>query len=231
MSPTTRECEWLRFLENVPQWLPPKRPTVVIAPHPDDETLGAGGLIAIQRRKDVPVIIIAVTDGEAAYSDAIHLDEIRRAEQESAVGELGVECTEIRRLGLSDGKVTAFEDKLVDLVRPSMRPGTLLVAPWSGDPHPDHEACGRAAERLAKEPDSDISLISYLFWTWHRNRVESLATLPLRRLKLDAQIQAARSAALSEHRSQLEWEMGSPVLPESLLYPARRPFETFIIHG
>jgi LmbE family N-acetylglucosaminyl deacetylase len=201
-------------------------PTVVIAPHPDDEILGAGGLIALQRRRGVHVKIIAVTNGEAAYSDAVHLGDIRRIEQQSALAELGVEASDVFRIDVADGKVTAFETELMDFVRPFMRSKTLLVAPWSSDPHPDHEACGRVAERLAKE--CDISLISYLFWAWHRNPLESLATLPLHRLELDEQLRAARAAALSHHRSQLEWETGSPILPDSLLDPARRPFETFI---
>ena len=228
MTVLSSEAEWLSVLQDVPRWLPPRWPTIVIAPHPDDETLGAGGLIAFQRRRGVPVTIVAVTNGEAAYSDAVRLGDIRRIEQQSALAELGVEASDIFRTDLADGNVTAFEDELMDFVHPLMRRRTLLVAPWSLDPHPDHEACGRAAERLAKA--RDVSLVSYVFWAWHRTRVESLAVLPLHRLELDDRLQAARAAALSHHRSQLEWETGSPILPDSLLDPARRPFETFIIH-
>jgi LmbE family N-acetylglucosaminyl deacetylase len=210
-------------------WLPPLWPAVVIAPHPDDETLGAGGLIAAQRRRGIPVKIIAVTDGEAAYADALGLGEIRRGEQQAAANELGVEASDIVRLGLPDSNVAAFEQKLTDCVRPFVRPGTLLVAPWSGDPHPDHETCGRVAERLVT--GSGCILIFYLFWTWHRKPVESVAALPKRRFELDDQLQGARTKALSQHRSQLEWKTGSPILPSSLLDPARRPFETFILHA
>lgn len=42
---------------------------VVVAPHPDDEVLGCGGLIAAARAAGVPVLIIALTDGEQAYPD------------------------------------------------------------------------------------------------------------------------------------------------------------------
>lgn len=229
LIPLIPESKWLSALMEIPRWLPPMRPTVVIAPHPDDETLGAGGLIASQRRLGVDVQIIAVTDGEAAYADAVGLGEIRRAEQDSAVAELGVDASGILRLNLPDSNVTAFEDTLTDSVRPLVRPGTLVVAPWSGDPHPDHEACGRVAEKLAAA--QDITLISYVFWTWHRKSVESLTMLPLCRFELDDQIQAARAHALSRHRSQLEWNTDSPVLPDHLLEPARRPFETFILHA
>ena len=229
MTAISAENQWLAALGDVSHWLPPMQPTVVIAPHPDDETLGAGGLIAMQRRRGVPVEIVAVTDGEAAYVDAIGLGEIRRGEQEAAVAELGVEASAIVRLGLPDGKVTASESALIELIRPLVGTGTFLVAPWAGDTHPDHEACGRVAEQLAR--DAGMTLASYMFWAWHRKSADELTALPLYRLELDAGIQAARNAALAHHRSQLDWKTGSPVLPDSLLEPARRPFETFIIHG
>jgi LmbE family N-acetylglucosaminyl deacetylase len=234
LIPLIPECEWLVALKEIPRWLPPSQPTVVITPHPDDETLGAGGLIATQRRRDIPVKIIAVTNGEAAYADAAGLGDIRRLEQDSAVAELGVDpfgvgAVGIVRLNLPDSNVSAFEEQLTDCLRPFVQPGTLVVAPWSGDPHPDHEACGRVAEKLTASPD--VTLISYLFWAWHRNPVESLTILPLCRLELDDQIQGARTRALSRHRSQLEWKTDSPVLPDHLLEPARRAFETFILHA
>ena len=116
MIPLSPEAEWLAVLQGVPQWVPPMRPTVVIAPHPDDETLGAGGLIATQRRRGVPVIVVAVTNGEAAYPGACGLGEVRRAEQQLAVAELGVDCTEVSSMHLPDGNVVAFEEALTDLV-------------------------------------------------------------------------------------------------------------------
>jgi LmbE family N-acetylglucosaminyl deacetylase len=229
MTPLSSEEDWLSVLKDVPRWLPPLWPTVVIAPHPDDETLGAGGLIAIQHRRGVPVKVVAVTNGEAAYPDAAGLGALRRDEQQAGLVELGVGASDLLRMNLPDGNVAAFEDNLVDFIRPFMRPNTLLVAPWAFDPHPDHEACGRAAERLLNA--LDINLISYVFWAWHRNRVESLTVLPLHRLELDDRIQAARAAALSHHHSQLEWETGSPILPDSLLDPARTTLHTIIIQA
>jgi LmbE family N-acetylglucosaminyl deacetylase len=44
---------------------------LVIAQHPDDETLATGGLIARKTSKDIPVHVVAVTDGENAYSDRV----------------------------------------------------------------------------------------------------------------------------------------------------------------
>jgi LmbE family N-acetylglucosaminyl deacetylase len=118
---------------------------------------------------------------------------------------------------------------LVDLLRPVIQYPSFVVAPWSGDPHPDHEACGRAARRLADLVNVD--LVFYLFWAWHRVPVESIRALPLVRFELEPSIQTTRTAALRRHRSQLEWETGNPILPASLLRPAQRSFETFISHA
>lgn len=228
MTPVCSESGWLAALEGLPRWRPPRLPTIVVAPHPDDETLGAGGLITSQHRAGVPVTVIAVTDGEAAYADARELGELRCAEQEAALAELGLGRRDIIRLRIPDGRVATAERELAEVLERATKSPSLLVAPWSLDPHPDHEACGRAAERLA-DP-ANITLVSYMFWAWHRTPASSVTVLSLARLELDQSIQAARAAALSHHRSQLKWKTGNPILPNSLLGPVKRSFETYITH-
>jgi LmbE family N-acetylglucosaminyl deacetylase len=201
----------------------------VVAPHPDDETLGTGGLIAAQRRRGIDVLVIAVTDGEAAHEGVQGLGPIRQAEQERALERLGVGTNSIIRLALPDSGLGPLEDELVQLIKPMVDDETLIVAPSQFDFHPDHEVCGRASRRVALELGA--AMISYPFWTWHRGRVEHLTAESLRRFDLDEQLQRGKRAALAEHRSQLVRESGSAVLPESLLGPARRDFETFIIHN
>jgi LmbE family N-acetylglucosaminyl deacetylase len=130
-------------------------------------------------------------------------------------------------LGLPDGAVRSREEELTAAVASLVSRDTLLLAPWICDPHPDHEACGWAARRVAES--TGCELISYFFWAWHRFDTPVFAGLSLRKLELDEPLQKARAAALAHHRSQLYREDGSPVLPESLLAPARRPFETFLV--
>jgi LmbE family N-acetylglucosaminyl deacetylase len=209
-------------------WLPPFKPTVVISPHPDDETLGAGGLIAGQCKRGLPVTVIAVTDGDAAYPDATNLAAIRKIEQQNALRVLGVDPSSIVRLGLPDSKVSAHEERLAELLIPLLSPESLVVTPWALDWHPDHEACGRAVEKARHL--SGAETVSYMFWTWHSKTIESLDGLAVRRLELDASLLARKQAALRHHRSQLEYEGGSPILPERLLLPAKRPFEIFIVN-
>jgi LmbE family N-acetylglucosaminyl deacetylase len=229
LTPVTAEETWLTSLVSTPHWLPPARPTIVISPHPDDETLGAGGLIAYQRRRGIPVVVVAVTDGEAAYGNSPGLGDLRREEQNRALAELGVDSCRIVRLGLPDSAVTGCEAELTNLLLPLVERDTLVLAPWSLDPHPDHEASGRAAEVTAGRRGA--ALVSYVFWTWHHRTAKDLDGLPLVRFVLDEQIQSARAAAIAHYHSQLVHSGGTPILPDLLLSPARRSFESFILHA
>jgi LmbE family N-acetylglucosaminyl deacetylase len=200
---------------------------VVVSPHPDDETLGAGCLIAHQRLRGCRVTLIAVTDGEAAYPGHSRLRETRRAEQNAAMRSLGADPADIQRLGLPDGGLAGVEGAVFEKIAPLVDASTLVVAPWPLDPHPDHEVCGRAARRAAAEAGAE--LIFYFFWTWHRNTVEDLRDLPLYRFEADEVCRAARERALSAYQSQRDGVFGPPILPEELLKPARRTFETYLI--
>ena len=83
------ETAWAEVGAALPRWpfdsLHIQR-LVVIAPHPDDESLGIGGTIAMLARR-VPVTVVCVTDGEAAPS-MLHGGDLavtRRAEMVEAV--------------------------------------------------------------------------------------------------------------------------------------------------
>ena len=172
--------------------MPEEQSTVIVAPHPDDETLAAGGLIATQRSRQIPVTLLAVTDGEAAYPNVPYLGRTRRIEQARAAEALGIERDAIIRLELPDSAVTESEAALTNRIEACINSDTLLVAPWERDPHPDHEACGRAAATAATR--TGATLISYFFWTWHRFRPECLNELQLGRLALstDARLRRPR---------------------------------------
>jgi hypothetical protein len=108
------EAAWLPAFVGLVDWELPLVPTLVLAPHPDDETLGAGGLIARLRRAGVPVTIVAITDGEHAYADTPNLADIRIPEQIEALHRLGVPERMIHRLHLPDRDVSGYEDRLAD---------------------------------------------------------------------------------------------------------------------
>lgn len=224
--PLIPEASWLPAFVDLVDWEPPLVPTLVLAPHPDDETLGAGGLIARLSRAGVPVTIVAITDGENAYSDTPHLADIRIPEQTEALHRLGVPERMIHRRHLPDGEVSVHEDQLAELLVPLVATDTHLIAPWERDFHPDHEAAGRAAARVAQW--KGLAITYYLFWTWHRGKPSMLDGLGLTKLPLSDQELKLKLHALQAHASQFEHGDGQPILSPELLAPAQRAFEVYI---
>jgi LmbE family N-acetylglucosaminyl deacetylase len=80
------------------------------------------------------------------------------------MAELGLSGAPRTRLGLPDGQLVAHLETLLEGLRPLVPPGASVLAPWSGDAHPDHEACGRAARAL--ERTTGVTVFEYLVWTW-----------------------------------------------------------------
>jgi LmbE family N-acetylglucosaminyl deacetylase len=225
--PRVKENDWLRILERLPVWQPTGNPVVIVSPHPDDETLGAGGFIAFQQSRGIDVTVAAVTDGENAYPDHPALGNLRRLEQEQALACLGVPKEKIFRFKLPDGAVESRQAELSEHLSGLVSNHTHVMAPWKGDFHPDHRACGRASEEVAGLKGAILT--SYFFWTWHFADREVLGDLNVRRFPLDNGWLRAKSRALIEHQSQLIRSGGEPILPERLLAPARRPFEVFAV--
>ena len=225
--PAADEQTWSGLLGGLPTWDPPAERMLVVAPHPDDETLGAGGLIAYQRSRGVEVTVAAVTDGERAYADSPGLGETRVCEQAAALGRLGVDESHILRLRQPDSNVSSFQHLLASLLMDHATPETHIVAPWHGDFHPDHTACGEAAETVARKAGARLTY--YFFWTWHMGRLDQVEKLRLVSFPLSGSLLAAKLSALACHASQLQHETEGPILPDNLLAPARRAFEVFAL--
>ncbi|MGH3094502.1 MAG: PIG-L deacetylase family protein [Streptosporangiales bacterium] len=202
---------------------------VVLAAHPDDEVLGVGGLLRILADRGVPLAVVWATDGEASHPDstaitADALRELRRGEAVRALTALGVQVRESTRLCLPDSGVAACTADLVDgITRASGldEPGTVLIAPWRYDGHPDHEACGHAASDLAAA--AGAALIEYPIWGWHwaapgDGRVPWRSA---RRVLLPATVAAAKEHAIAEFRTQTvplgDQPADAPVLPSDVV--------------
>ena len=207
----------------------PRRRTIVVVPHPDDETLLAGGLVARQAGRGVPVVIVAVTDGEAAYPTwpAPGLGRVRRSEQERALHMLDVPQGSTIRLHMPDGRVADREKELTEVLEELIEPGDLIVAPWVHDWHPDHEACGRAAGTAAGL--RPVTLIGSLFWAYHRVDPVAHPRLDLRRLELTEPELNRRLNALDAHRSQLQSHLHDPILSPSLFEHLDSEVEHFVV--
>jgi LmbE family N-acetylglucosaminyl deacetylase len=144
---------------------------VVVAPHPDDETLGFGATTALLAERDIDVRVVSVSDGGAAHGDItpfdrVRLERTRSTELRNAARILG--AGEPIRLALPDGELAGHQDSLADLLTGILEagpPGTWCVTTWRGDGHPDHEAVGRAAATAAHR--TAAVLLEYPVWMWH----------------------------------------------------------------
>ncbi|MFC7431628.1 MULTISPECIES: PIG-L family deacetylase [unclassified Agrococcus] len=193
---------------------------VVVAAHPDDESLGAGGLLARCARLGVPADVLIATDGDASHPRSpthsrAELGARRRRESVVAAAAVGVDADRLVHLGVADGAVAQHEDDvvaaIVDLVGDGR--GVLLVAPYRGDGHPDHEAAGRAAAIAARR--TDARLLEYPIWLLHAAEPSALADAQLVHLALDDAERHAKHAAIDAHASQvhpLSDEPGDEVL-------------------
>ncbi|HEX3795901.1 MAG TPA: PIG-L family deacetylase [Acidimicrobiales bacterium] len=215
---------------------PPER-VLVVAPHPDDEVFGAGGLLQALLGTLARVEFIAVTDGEASHPDAraemgIDLRQVRAAESERALARLGCGSPSIARLGIPDGRVVDHAESLSDLLAGMLRPGDLCLAPWWHDGHPDHDASGAAALRAART--AGATFLGYLVWAWHWTSPErdEVPWELCRRFGFSRRVAARKRWATGAFRSQTT-VLGAgahedPVLPAPLLRRFWRSYEVFV---
>jgi LmbE family N-acetylglucosaminyl deacetylase len=141
------------------------RSAVIVAAHPDDEVLGAGGLLSMLAASGARLRLVAVTDGERSHqghASPASLARRRTAETATALRALGAGAAEVIRLQLPDSGLAAREDQLAAELAPLIAGFDMCLAPWDRDMHPDHEAAGRAVRRAGPR-----QLYCFPVWMWH----------------------------------------------------------------
>lgn len=123
---------------------------LVVAPHPDDEILGAGGTIAKMLKAGRQVHVCVVTKGRAPLFDAQQARTVRQ-ETEKAHAFLGVTQTHWLDLPAAELAETPQRElngaigKLVATLKPD-----ILIIPHVGDIHIDHQLVHLAAMVAAR---------------------------------------------------------------------------------
>ncbi|WP_250511906.1 PIG-L family deacetylase [Caballeronia sp. INDeC2] len=210
---------------------------VVVAPHPDDEVLGTGGLLGRLSEISRQILIVAVTDGTASHPDSTEwpperLARVRPQETRAALQRLHLRQVQVVRLGLQDGAPGRIEKSLSGSLSELLQPGDIVFTTWRYDGHPDHEAAGRAVYSAAQA--LDLPCVEVPLWTWHWASPDD-TRVPwsrARRIVLDGATHARKLRAVQAFRSQLDPDATTgqaPVLPEHVLARLTRPFEVVLI--
>lgn len=244
-APGTPESVWdaVGFVARAaPLELDRYRRLIVVSAHPDDETLGAAGLIARLHGRGIPIELIVASDGERSHphrrtTGAAALGHRRRKELVAATAHLAPRST-IRWLGRPDGKLAAHCGDLVDAigrVLGTTASNTLVAAPWRADGHPDHEAVAQAAEQAAEGSGAAVIEFPIWAWLWAASDDPRLHPEGARVLHLAEPERHRKLRAIAEHRSQIA-PLGDdpgdqPVLTPGFLEHFRRRYETFLPVG
>jgi len=149
---------------------------LIIAPHPDDESIAAGGLLQVAKAGGAAIRVIVLTDGDNNpwpqrwVEKRWRIDAAararwgaqRRVEAEAALALLGIDRSEVRFLALPDGGITDILMRNDATVMNALRDEattfapTMLVAPALSDRHPDHSAAFILATEACAQAGRDF---------------------------------------------------------------------------
>jgi LmbE family N-acetylglucosaminyl deacetylase/SAM-dependent methyltransferase len=236
----TPESDWMQAFADHPidRVELPTEALIVVAAHPDDETLGAAGLMADASSRGVPVHVVVVTDGEASHpfsptTTPTELAHRRRDELTAALARLSISADPLF-LGIPDGATeehrAVIGSRVARMLDDNATAGALVLAPWAKDGHRDHRVVGEVVEALCGV--RAIRFAAYPIWLWHWGDAGDVPWPHLRRFDLDGPTRAAKAAALAEHGSQTRPLSAAPgdeaMLNASMHAHFERSFEVFI---
>ncbi|MBF9143806.1 PIG-L family deacetylase [Hymenobacter sp. BT439] len=221
--------------------------TVVVVPHPDDEALGCGGLLALLRQAGLPVAAVLVSDGTMSHPNSrLFSPEARRAVRETefrhALTLLGIDEAEPLLLHLPDSRVpgspaepgfTAAASQLREFLQ--QHAAATVLVPWRRDPHPDHRATSQLVAAALAEMPYPPRRLEYVVWAWERAASDDVPTgadqVQGFRVNIEAAV-AQKQRAIAAHRSQVAPgvftdDAAGFLLSEEMLAHFAVPYEVF----
>lgn len=145
---------------------------LVVAPHPDDETLGCGGTLVKKIRAGANVHVVVMSDGTNSHPGLLPRQQLKAIRQEEVVAAceiLGVAEENVIFLDFRDGQLFQAKERAIDKMAAlldALAPDEIFV-PYRHDRHPDHIATTQityAAQKKIGEPPIDF--YEYPIWLW-----------------------------------------------------------------
>ncbi|RJQ75198.1 methyltransferase domain-containing protein [Pseudonocardiaceae bacterium YIM PH 21723] len=207
-----------------------------MAAHPDDETLGASGCAQALHAAGCAVSVVVATDGEAAFpeSTAAERQELarqRRRELIDALAAQGLGECPVTWLGLPDSGLAEHHDDLVARLTPLLADADCCLLPWPDDPHPDHQAAGRAALEAAPITAHRWSFPIWM-WLWTRLDDPVIPWDQAHRRQLSPTQRDRKALAIGSYVSQVNPgpHGEEPILTATTLEAFRGPDEVLFHH-
>lgn len=183
-----KSMSFSRIVENsallAPETLARYKTAVVIAPHPDDESLGCAGAIAALRAFGCKVFVITISDGALSHPNSqkypfAKLRDLRERETLRALEILAVENSNAVFLRYPDRSVpnsdspdfaqaVARAARLLEEIKPQ-----IIFAPWRRDPHPDHRAAFQIVAAACAQTRLEPRVVEYPIWLWELETAEN----------------------------------------------------------
>jgi len=218
---------------------------LVIAPHPDDESLGCGGTIALLRQQGFRVHVLFVSDGTMSHPNSPsypdeRLRQVRESEALEALRLLDVPVENAFFMRQKDTKVATtdspnFADAVafVHTLLTDIKPATVLV-PWRRDPHRDHRASWQIVDAALSRLSVRPRVLEYLIWLWELGNEQDMPgqdEMLVWSIPID-EVMAQRNQAIAAHRSQvtrlIDDDPSAFYLSPELLMHFNKPRELFL---
>lgn len=187
------------------------RSCLVLAPHPDDETLGCGATIMRKLAAGSAVQVVVAADGRYAYPSTKlpveTLIEIREEEARQACAILGLPFNNIAFLRFEDLRLSdhrgVLRDRLFDILD-KLEPEEIFVSSVI-DNHPDHRVLAEIARELAQSRRGrNPVLYEYPIWFWDPRTWRIRRLLELRpRIVRTEKFRNRKRDAVAAYRSQV----------------------------
>ncbi|MFX0540916.1 PIG-L deacetylase family protein [Roseovarius sp. S4756] len=186
--------------------LPEGRRLCVVAPHPDDESIGCGGLIARWTREGRAADVVFLTAGEAGdrrlRQDELSTEQAAAIRIDVAAARHGEALAALKHLGASGhwldgvdgglhGQVDQLARQLSDLW--SVTPPDVVAAPFPADRHPDHAMAARIVAIALARTATSPCILGYEIWS----------PAPVNTLVSINSVAGVKWAAIAAHRSQV----------------------------
>jgi LmbE family N-acetylglucosaminyl deacetylase len=187
------------------------RPFIVVAPHPDDESLACGGLMVDASREGLRCKVVIVSDGAGSHPNSKayppeRLAALREEEAKQAGAELGLKPEDILFLRLPDRFVPSEGEEAQRAIEAIVGCASgigarSLFVSWRHDPHCDHEASYRIAREVQRRA-GEIRLFEYVIWGHTLPLLTEVDPIGGFRIQVDQKALEKKRRAIAAHRSQ-----------------------------